>query len=161
MRRAIAVLAGLVALTLAADVRSEDEKVALKDVPKAAVDAVKAKFPGAELRDEAEKEVEKGQTSYEISLKHLGKKITVEVNADGKINEIETEVAVADLPKAVVDAIAKKHPGGVLKKAEEIVEYEDGEEEKAFEVVVAVGGKSLEVTVGPDGKIEDSDGDED
>ena len=44
---------------------ADEEKVPLKDVPKAVLDAVKVKFPNGELT-EATRETEEGKTTFEI-----------------------------------------------------------------------------------------------
>jgi len=132
---------------------ADEVKVELKDVPKAVLDAVKDKFPKGELK-EATKETEAGKTTYEIGLKDRGLKVDVAVTADGKIKEIETEVAVKDLPEAVSSAIAAKYTKATIKKAETIVEIDGAKESKNFEVVVVTEAKkSIEVKVSPEGKI--------
>lgn len=151
MKVAAVVALGLVGFVSAA--RADEEKLALKDVPKAVLDAVKAKFPAAELK-EASKEVEEGKTTYEVSLEDKGKAVDVALTAEGKIVEIETEVAAGDLPKAVASAIAAKYPKATLKQAEEIVEFEGGKETRSFEILlVTVAKKTVEVELAPDGKI--------
>ncbi len=68
---------------------------------------------------------------------------------------------MSDLPKPVTDAIAGKYPKATLKKAEEVVEIEDGKEEKAYEVdVVTAAGKAVEVKVDASGKIEEDEEDD-
>src|SRR4051812_785860 len=69
-------LLGAVALSLAGALgvgALAEEKVPLAKVPKAALDAVKAKFPGAKLTG-AEKEKEDGKDVYEIAITHKGRK---------------------------------------------------------------------------------------
>lgn len=142
---------GLLGMTAAA--RADEEKIPLKDVPKAVLDAVKARYPGAELKG-AEKEVEDGKTTYEIALTDKGKSIDVSLTAEGKVTAIETVVAIADLPKAVTEAVQAKYPKGTLRKAEEIVEFQGDKETRSYEVIVATeGGKSVEVKLTPDGKV--------
>jgi len=151
---------GLVLLLLGSSVQADEHKIPLSQVPKAAIDTVKLKFPLAELR-EAVKSVEDNETTFEISLLNAGKHITVSLNDQGEIEEIETEIAVSALPKPVTDAIAGKYPKATLKKAEEVVEIEDGKEEKAYEVeVVTAAGKSVEVKVDASGKIEEDEEDD-
>ncbi len=131
----------------------DDQKVALKDLPKAVLDAVKGRFPRAELKA-AEKETEDNETIYEIALVNDGKSMDVSVDEKGEIEEIETEIAAKDLPKAVTEAVAAKHPKSSIRKAEEIVEIDDGKEEKSYEVVVVDEAKKVfEVKVSPAGKI--------
>jgi hypothetical protein len=152
---------GLCLLLAGSTVRGDEKKVALSELPKAVLDAVKRKFPHAELK-EATKEVEKNQTTYEVSLVDEGKHIDASLNEKGKIEEIETEIEVSKLPSAVADAVAAKYPKSTIKKAEEIVEFEDGKEEKSYEVVVATTeGKSVEIKLDAKGKIEDDENDKD
>jgi hypothetical protein len=144
-------------LVFGSSVRADEHKIPLSEVPKAVTDAVKLKFPRAELK-EAVKDVEDDETTFEISLLNAGKHVTVSLDDEGEIEEIETEIAVSDLPKPVTDAIAGKYPKATLKKAEEIVEIEDGKEEKAYEVdVVTAEGKSVEVKIDGSGKIEEDE----
>ena len=159
--KAVSFLAmSLMLLVAGLSARGDEQKIPLTEVPESAMKAVKQKFPHAELK-EASKEVEKNKTTYEISLVSGGKHITVGLNDKGKIEEIETEIAVSDLPKTVTDAIHARYPKSTLKKAEEIVEIEDGEEEKAYEVDVTTSkGKSVEVKVDAKGKIEDDEDNE-
>jgi hypothetical protein len=144
-------LAGL--LILLAYARADEVKVPLKDVPKAVLDSIKAKFPRAELT-EATKETEDGKTTYEIALKDGGRAVDVAATADGKITEIETAIDAKALPAKVTAALADKYPKATLKKAEEIVEIKNGTETKTFEVVVmTTAEKSVEVKLSPEGKI--------
>ncbi|APW63688.1 PepSY domain-containing protein [Paludisphaera borealis] len=157
------VLLGLAAFSTGAC--ADEEKIPLKDVPKAVLDAVKARFPKGEIKS-AEKEDEDGKTTYEVALKDDGHTLDVALKADGTILEIEKKVAAKDLPKAVAAAVEAKYPKGTVKKAEEIVTFKKGKEQKSFEVVVTeTGKKSVEVKLSADGKIlkqeEDDDDDED
>ncbi len=144
-------------LVFGPSIRGDEQKVPLAQVPRAGIDAVKHKFPQAELK-EASKEVEGKKTTYEVSLTSAGKHITVSLDEKGEIEEIETEIAMSDVPRAVTEAIAARYPQAKIKKAEEIVEIEDGkEEEKAYELdVVTAAGKSVEVTVDARGKIKEA-----
>ncbi|MEX0711591.1 MAG: PepSY-like domain-containing protein [Pirellulales bacterium] len=133
----------------------EDEQdIALEDLPKAVVEAVKARFPGAELA-EAEKETEKGRTLYEVELKHNAQEIVVSVTPEGTIVEIEKEVTEKDLPKAVRKAVAEKYPGSTIQEAEEITVVKDGKDQvPSYEVAVATPDKKTrELLLKPDGTI--------
>ena len=147
-------------LALAGLAAADEDIIPLKDVPRAVLDAVKAKFPGVELTG-ASKETEDGRTTFEIVLKEKGRNVDVALTAAGKILEIETEVSPKDLPRAVASAIATKYPKVTIKKAEEIVEFEEGEEEKSFEVLLDTGAKkTLEVKLSPAGKILNTEDDD-
>lgn len=141
--------------------RADDEKVALKDLPTVVIDAVKKKFPAGELTG-AEKETKDGKTTYEVALKNKGKNVDVALSALGKITEIETEVAQADLPKKVASTIEAKYPAATVKKAEEILEFKGEEETKKYEVVLTMEDKkTLEVVLSPEGKILEKEDGED
>lgn len=150
---------GVVLLGVASSIQADEHKIPLSDVPKTVINAVKLKFPRAEL-EQAVKEVEDKETSYEIRLLNAGKHVTVSLDEKGEIEEIETEIAMSDLPKPVAAAIAGKYPKATFKKAEEVVEIEDGKEEKGYEVdVVTAAGKSVEVKVDASGKIDEDEED--
>jgi hypothetical protein len=144
-------LAGLFVLTAIA--RADEVKVPLKDVPKAVLDSITARFPRAKLTD-ATKESDGNKTTYEIVLKVQGRVVELAATADGKITEIETTIEPKALPARVTAAIEAKFPKSTIKKAEEIVAINDGKETKSFEVIlVTTAAKSLEVKVSPEGKI--------
>jgi uncharacterized membrane protein YkoI len=135
-----------------------EEKVPVDKLPKAVVDAVKARFPGAELKGGG-KEEDKGKTIFEVSLKHKGSQYDVSLTPDGKIIEVEKMIAAKDLPPAVAKALEKKHPKSTLKTIEEIT----SDDKVKYEVIlVTAEKKSLEIVLDPSGKIlEEKDDDED
>lgn len=138
----LVVLAGVVG-------RADEEKVALNKVPKAAIEAVKAKFEGAKLVS-ASTEKADGKVVYEISLKHKGHNVDVTVTADGKIVSCEKSIDAKELPKAVRQAVKAKYPKAKIKLAEEITEGE----KISYEVLLATADKTeVEVVLDPEGKI--------
>lgn len=164
MRNALAfsLLTLVFAVLTASAANAKEEKVPLDKVPKAVLDAIKAKFPGAKL-GEAEKETEDGKTTYEVSLEHKGQAYSVSATAEGKITEVEREIEVKHLPKAVTDAIKKKYPSAELEEAEEVM----ADERTTYEVVVESSKKERKLTLDASGKIlkdeveEDEDEDDD
>jgi hypothetical protein len=141
-------------LVLHHSARADEEKVDLKDLPKAVAAAVKARFPDAEMVG-ASKEKENGKTEYEVSVKTKDGKADVTLTSEGMITGIEKEIAVKDLPKAVADALAAKYPGANHQTAEEVIAVKDGKETlESYEVVlVTAEKKKLEVVVSPEGKV--------
>jgi hypothetical protein len=140
----------------------DEKKIPLADVPRKVLDAVKEKFPRADLK-EAVKVVDDDETTFEISLISGVKHITVSLEDDGEIEEIETEIATAELPRTVTEAIAVKYPKATLKEAEEVIEFEDGKEktEKIYDVVFTTAeGKEVEARVDASGKIEEEEDDD-
>lgn len=156
MKSALGAFTGLALLVTAGHLDAGEQKIPLREVPEPVLDAVKAKYPNAELKGATRETSANKRVTYEISAINQGKKITVSLGQEGKIEEIETEIAIADLPRIVTDALAAKYPKATLKKAEEIVDLDDGKEEKEYEVeVVTAEGKSIEVTIAANGKIDD------
>ncbi len=136
-------------LALAAAARADEEKIAIDKLPRAVLDAVKAKFPGAELTG-AEKEEEKGKVEYEVALKYKGHKYEVILTPEGKIVAVEKEIAVKDLPRAVTAAVETKYPKATIKIAEEVTKGE----KVNYEVhLVTADNRHVEVLLDPSGKV--------
>jgi uncharacterized membrane protein YkoI len=145
LRSALVVVVSLV--FGAAPSRADEEKIPLDKVPAKVKEAIKAKFPAAELVS-AEKEKEDGKTVFEVVIKNAGQKIEVIVDETGKIVAIEKVIAVKDLPKPVVEALEKKYPKATIKKVEEVLKGD----KTTYELRIESGGKTLEVTFDSTGK---------
>ena len=147
-RRLTLVLAAAAALAAARPAAADEEKVPLDKVPRAVLDAVKDKYPDAELVG-AERETEKGKTHYEIALKHKGSKLEVILTPEGKVVAVEKTIPAAALPRAVAEALKTKFPGTEIKGAEEITR--DGK--VTYEVQLKDGDRKREVVFDPSGKV--------
>jgi len=135
-----------------------DEPKDLDKVPKAVMDALKAKFPRAKI-DKWSKETENGKVVYDIEFKQDGRKAEADIFEDGTIQNFEKEFDTKDLPKAVVEAVEKKYPMSKMKEVMEITDIKDNKEiHGGFEIVLKTAdNKDVEVTVSKEGKIlEDS-----
>jgi hypothetical protein len=130
-RAGLAALLGLSVMAAAA--RAGEEKISPDKLPAAVKKAVKKKFPEAEIRGAA-KEVEGGKTTFEVEMTVEGRMVDIAVSPKGKILEVEKEVPVAKLPKAVKKALKKKYPGAEIEKAETVTKGEDGP--VRYEVVI-------------------------
>ena len=141
---------------LAAVARAEDkkpEKIAPDKFPKAVMDAIKGRFPKAEITS-AEKETEDGKVVYDIELKSEGRKYEMDIQEDGTIDEIEKAIAVKDLPVAVTRALEARYPRATLKEAMEVYDVV-GKDETLSEYAVSLetaGKKDVDVRVSLDGK---------
>ncbi|MFO0810659.1 MAG: hypothetical protein U0746_18685 [Gemmataceae bacterium] len=129
------------------------EKVTIDKLPKAVTNAVKKRFPRAEMKD-GSKDTADGKTTYEVSIKEAGKGIDVSLTADGVITLIEKELAFKDLPKKVADTFTAKYPGATYKIVEEVIKVKDGKEATDYfeAIVVAADKTEYEAEVAPDGK---------
>ncbi len=157
-RTPLAALVGLSAAAIAATAAAAgEEKVAFDKLPGAVKEAVKKHFPEAKVRGAAS-EVEDGKTTYEVELTVEGRSVNVAMNAEGKILEVEKEITVGKLPRAVRKRLAKKYPGAKIEKAEQITRGIDGpvryEVVIKTEVVLTAKGKIVQAT-------EDEDEDDD
>jgi hypothetical protein len=141
--------AGMVVLALIFSARADEEKVALDKLPKEVLDAVKAKFPKAELVS-AGKEKDNDKIVYEVTLKDGGKNHDVTLTPEGKIVLIEKTIDAKDLPKPVAEALEAKYPKATIKLAEELIK---DDKITAYEmVIVTADKKTLEVEFDPKGK---------
>ena len=132
-------------------------------LPQPIVDAIEARFPGAEIRKWS-KEKEHGAVVYDVELTQGGRKLEADVAENGSIDNWEREIAADDLPAVVRDAALGKHPGARIVEVMEMTKVVGGRDDLAgYEIVLAPPGrKRTEIAVAPDGKIlEEDDGDDD
>jgi uncharacterized membrane protein YkoI len=145
--------AAMALLFVAIGARADEEKVPLDKLPKAVVDAVKARFPGAKLVS-AEKEKDDGKTVFEVAIKDKDQSIEVTLTPEGKITEIEKQIEAKSLPEAVAKALEEKYAKATYKMIEEVYKVDKEEKLEYYEVLlVTAAKKKLEVSVAPDGKI--------
>lgn len=149
----VALLCGMV-LTAA---RGQD-KPDLGKIPKKVMDALKAKFPKAEIAKWT-KEKEGDDVVYDIEFKQQGRKFEADIKEDGAFHNWEKEIAAKDLPKTVKTALDKHYPKAVLKEVMEINAVKNGKDElEGYEIVLqTAANQPAEITIAPDGKVlEDS-----
>jgi hypothetical protein len=135
---------------------SQDEKVELDKIPEKVMATLKTKFPGAKITT-ATKATENNEVIYDIEMTKDGKKCECDLKADGTIVNFEHELAVKDLPAAVVKAVKDKHPNCTLKESMTTYVIKDGKDViDGYEVLIDTADKKeVELTVSPDGsKIE-------
>jgi hypothetical protein len=153
---AMSALLGLVILGTAVqadDKDKKDAKISPDKLPKAVLDSIKARFPGADITS-AEKEIEDNQVMFDIELKHQGRKYEMDIKEDGTIIEIEKEIASKDVPKAITKAVRGKYPKATIKEVMEVNKVKGKEETPIhYEVTIETAGKkTMEVIVSLDGK---------
>jgi uncharacterized membrane protein YkoI len=154
---AVSAVAGLVFLATVAraDDKQKPEKLPLDKVPKAVMNAIKGRFPGADISS-VEKEVEDGKVVFDVELKHEGRKYEMDILENGTILEIEKEVAAKDVPAAVTKGVKAKYPNATIKEVMEVNKvkgktetpdhYEvtiETADKKKIEVIVSLDGKSV------------------
>jgi hypothetical protein len=134
--------------------RAEEKTLPPSQVPKAVLEAVKTRFPNAQLHHFA-KETEGGKTEYEATVKVDGKKIDVMVTPEGAITLIEKVISKDELPQAVKDALEKNYPKATYKTLEEVTKVKDGKETIDFYEgqIETADAKKIEVKLAADGTI--------
>jgi hypothetical protein len=136
--------------------RSDEErqKVDLGSLPAAVREAADKAVPGAKW-EKAFKETEKGKVIYAIKGDDAkGRDVEVEITADGKVLEVETEIAMSEVPEVVINALKAKLPKfkpeevESVAKEDKVVGYEfkgDDEKDEDIEVYVSADGKTVKV----------------
>jgi hypothetical protein len=152
MRKTLAGVGLVAVLAFVLGTRADEEKVPLDKLPKVVVDAVKAKFPGAELVS-ASKEKEGDGFVFEVAIKNKGQDVDVTLKPDGTIIEIEETIAARDLPKAVAEALDKKYPRADVKKYEKITKGDKLDQIFYEMLLVTAEKKTVEAVFDPTGKL--------
>jgi hypothetical protein len=136
-------------LTLAASAGA-DQKIKLKDLPKAVLDALNAKFPDAKLK-KAVKNTGDGETFYEIEFTYKDHHYSVECQPDGTFRVIDREIGVKELPGEVAKVLDEKYPKATVSLIEEVTRKDKVE---LYEVtLITAHKKEMEVQVDPQGKV--------
>jgi hypothetical protein len=132
----------------AISVSAAEKKIQRSDLPPAVEKIIVEQSQGAKIRG-FNQETENGATYYEVELVVDGHSKDVLMDKDGKVVEVEEQVAIPELPSAVRDGLQAKAGKGKLTKVESIRKHD---QLVAYEAQVLDGAKHSEVQVGPDGK---------
>ncbi len=180
MKRKHLILIGLLALiglalgvgAVATQRLADNEiEVSLDAVPPAVKATILAQAQGNPIQ-EIEMETENGRTVYEAEVIIGGRKVEIEVAADGTLlgeeaddddddedeDDDEVQVSLADVPEAVKATILREAGGAEIKEIER--ETEDGQ--TIYSVEVLIEGREVEFEIAPDGtllgkEVEDDD----
>ncbi len=124
-----------------------ESKVKLSSLPAAVQTTVKNQTKTAKLVG-ISKEIEGGQTLYEVETLIDGKSRDLIVNKAGAVIEVEEQVAIDTIPAAARAGIEQKTAGGKIKKVELLTKGS----EKSYEVsYVTKSGKNAEYGINADG----------
>lgn len=153
------VLAGLFLVVPANYGQQDINKLHLDKVPKKVMNALKSKFPRAEIHKWT-KEKEGNIVVYDFEFKQDDQNFEADIKEDGTIHNWEKAIGAKDLPEAVKKAVEKMYPQSILKEIMMITAIKDGKDAlEGYEIVLETADKKeVEVMVAPDGKIlEESD----
>jgi hypothetical protein len=129
--------------------KEEGGKLQLKDLPQAVQKTVQEQTKGATVVG-ISSEKEGGKTIYEIETKMNGRSRDMLIDSTGKVIELEEQTDIDSLA-AAVQAEVKKSLGQA--KVDRFESVTKNGVFVGYEAVVEKGGKKVEVSMGPDGKV--------
>jgi hypothetical protein len=132
----------------AAPLAAQETRITRSALPPAVERTVAQQSQGATIRGFS-KEVEHGQTTYEIELTITGRSKDVTMDSTGAVIEVEEQVVLDSLAPAVQQAIKAQAGTATLGTVERLTK---GEKVVAYEAHVTVNGKRREIQVGPNGE---------
>src|SRR5205814_7460713 len=144
MKIALAVLL----VVLPAQAWAQERIIDRADLPPAVARTVATVSQGATVRG-LSREVENGQTLYEVELRVNGHGKDVTMDSTGAVIEVEEEVALASLPAAVQAGLRTAAVPGTIGTVESLTKHG---QLVAYEAHVVTAGSRSEVQVGPDGR---------
>lgn len=127
---------------------AQETAVRRTDLPAAVQHTVTARSAGAVVKGFT-RETEHGQTFYEAEMTVNGRSRDLLMDQQGKVVEIEEEVAVDSLPAAVRSALRARAEGGTIERVESLTRQG---RLVAYEAVVKTGARRREIQVGPAGE---------
>ena len=138
---------GLIGL-LALNALAKEKALKKSDLPAAVQKTADEQSKDAVIRGYSS-EVEGGSLQYEVAMTVAGHAREVSIAPDGRLLEIEEEIAWDALPAAVRQGLEKAALGGKVGKVESLTKQG---KLVAYEAQVVKDGKRSEVQVGPEGK---------
>ena len=143
----LAVLSLITGLAVLITAQAQEKKIKRVELPPAVEKTVAAQSQGATIKGFST-EVEAGKTLYEVELTVNGHGKDISMDKDGKIVEVEEEVAMDSLPPEVKAGLTKAAGSGTITEVESLTK---GGKLVAYEADVKNGSKHSEVQVGPNG----------
>jgi hypothetical protein len=133
---------------------ADQAKVSLDQVPKAVIEAVKARFPKGELtgaeKETAESDTKDKKITYEVKLIDKKRKFEVIATPDGKVLAVEKVLEASELPKVITALLDSDYPKAKIKKAEEVTR----DEKITYEVVLVTADmQTVKLMFDPRGKL--------
>ena len=141
---ALALAVGLTFLTA----QAQETRIKRRQLPPAVEKTVVKESEGATIKGFA-KEIEKGETFYELELMVDGHAKDVLMDTQGNVVEVEEEVSMDSLPAAVREAFKQAAGSGTIGLVESL--SKNGQI-VSYEAHVKHGKKRSEIKVGPNGE---------
>ena len=141
-------LLALLAVASLAVAEDQEKEITRTDLPPAVEKTVAAVSQGATIKGFS-REVENGQTLYEVEMTVQGHSKDVNIDSSGSVVEVEEQVEMGSLPAAVRLGLQARAGNGKITKIESLTKHN---KLVAYEAQVRTDGKKSEIQVGPDGK---------
>jgi len=126
----------------------QEKRIKKSDLPAAVQKAADEQSKGATIKG-YNKEIENGKVEYEVELVVNSHSRNVSMDPQGNVLEVEEEVSLDSLPKAVREGLKQNAGKGIIRKIESIAKHGTL---VAYEAHIMTAGKRSEIQVGPDGK---------
>jgi hypothetical protein len=127
---------------------AQERKIKRAELPPAVEKTVAIESQGATIRGFAT-EVERGKRLYEVELTLNGHSKDISIDKNGRIVEVEEEVALDSLPATVQEPLKSAAGAGTIGKIESLTK---NGKLVAYEAHVTTGKKRSEIQVGPNGE---------
>jgi len=125
-----------------------EKAVSRAELPAAVQKTAQEQSKGATIRRFV-KDNEDGQLEYEMEMVANGHSKDVSIAPDGRLLEVEEQVALSQLPAKVEGSLQGKAGKGVITKVESITK---NGKLVAYEAQVRTNGRHSEIQVGPGGE---------
>ena len=136
-----------VALVAMVNASIAEERVKKSDLPAVVQNAADAQSAGATVLGYT-KDKEHGRVEYEVQLMVGDHTKDVTIDPQGRVLEVEEQVAANELPASVFHGLSVQASKGKIAKVESLTKHG---RIVAYEAQV-IGGKHAEIQVGPDGQ---------
>jgi hypothetical protein len=148
IRKRLAVLSLITGMAILTPSQAQEKKIKREELPPAVEKTVAEQSRGATIKGFST-ELEKGERLYEVELTVNGHVKDISMDKDGKIVEVEEEVAMDSLPPEVKAGLTSAAGSGTITRVESLTK---GGKLVAYEAGVKNGPKHSEVQVGPNGE---------
>ena len=126
-----------------------EKRISRSELPPAVQKTVNSEAINATVKGFS-KEVEKGQTFYEVELIANRHSKNILIDANGKVVEVEEEIPINTLPSQVKKGLEAKSGTGKIVKVEALTK--NGKLVAYEAQVTTKGSKKSEIQVGPEGQ---------
>jgi hypothetical protein len=123
--------------------------LSVKNLPKAVLTSFQKSYPNALIKGAAT-EKENGKTYYEIERPDGSQRRDLLYTKEGKVAEIEENLASNEIPDFVKNSVMKKYPNCGINKSEKVMSNKN----ISYEIVIGQGDQENEIVLDSKGNIQ-------